>query len=266
MTGSESCLVSDPQGVISKRLKFKSGILHQREAVLMMMEGEKMRGFRMIAVEKANEIAYGAVRLGMVTGIVFAVSMMNPGFQTVSAAADISAESALVEDEETELISETSDEYAEELFLQGVQYDMREEYEEAIEYFLKAADLGYVNAQYVLGWKYHFGDGIEQDYEEAAKYYQLAADQGHALAQTCIGHCYLSGRGVEQDYAKAFAYFQLAAIQGEETSFYNLGKMYEQGLGIEQDYSKAEEYYQKALELGYMDAAEALARVKQFAG
>ena len=42
--------------------------------------------------------------------------------------------------------------------------------------------------------------------------------------------------------------------------------MYEQGLGIEQDYSKAEEYYQKALELGYLDAAEALARVKQFAG
>ena len=224
MTGSESCLVSDPQGVISKRLKFKSGILHQREAVLMMMEGEKMRGFRMIAVEKANEIAYGAVRLGMVTGIVFAVSMMNPGFQTLSAAADISAESALVEDEETELISETSDEYAEELFLQGVQYDMREEYEEAIEYFLKAADLGYVNAQYVLGWKYHFGDGIEQDYEEAAKYYQLAADQGHALAQTCIGHCYLRAEELSRTMPKLLRTFSWQPFREKKRRFIILAK------------------------------------------
>ncbi|MDR2869584.1 MAG: sel1 repeat family protein [Deferribacteraceae bacterium] len=56
----------------------------------------------------------------------------------------------------------------------------------AVEWWFKAAELGYADAQYNLGYAYHRGEGVERNYDEAAKWYTLAATQGHKTAQQML--------------------------------------------------------------------------------
>ena len=51
----------------------------------------------------------------------------------------------------------------------------------------RAAEQGHPQAQYLLGYAYYRGDGVEQDDEVAARWYSKAAEQGHADAQKALG-------------------------------------------------------------------------------
>ena len=44
-----------------------------------------------------------------------------------------------------------------------------QDYEQAAEWFTKAAEQGYAEAQYNLGVMYDFGQGVPQDYNEAGE-------------------------------------------------------------------------------------------------
>ena len=59
------------------------------------------------------------------------------------------------------------------------------EYVEAVEWYKKAANKGYVQAQYALGDVYEFGEGVEMNYLLAQSWYKKAAEQGytHALSK-----------------------------------------------------------------------------------
>ena len=83
--------------------------------------------------------------------------------------------------------------------------------EEAAKLYLKAAEMGHLEAQYRIGKCYHDAEGIEQNYEEAVKWYRLAAEQGHSWAQNNLGSCYYYGEGVAQSYEEAMKWYQLAA-------------------------------------------------------
>ena len=54
---------------------------------------------------------------------------------------------------------------------------------EAVQWFKKAAEQGYADAQYNLGCMYANGRGVPQSDKEAAKWLHKAADQGYANAQ-----------------------------------------------------------------------------------
>lgn len=56
------------------------------------------------------------------------------------------------------------------------------EYGEAAEWYHKAGELGYVQAQYALGDIYEFGEGVELNYSVALRWYRKAASQGHIHA------------------------------------------------------------------------------------
>ena len=62
---------------------------------------------------------------------------------------------------------------------------------------------GHANAQYSLGLMYEDGEGVPQDYSNAMEWYLKAANQGHAKAQHKLGGMYGNGRGVPEDYSKA---------------------------------------------------------------
>ena len=49
---------------------------------------------------------------------------------------------------------------------------------------------------------------------QAAEWYRKAAEQGYAEAQYQLGIMYYKGRGVPQDYREAYAWVGLAAAQG----------------------------------------------------
>jgi uncharacterized protein len=74
-----------------------------------------------------------------------------------------------------------------------------------MQWYRKAADQGYANAQITIGVMYENGQGVTQDNAEAIRWYRKAAEQGNPNAQYNLGVMYHSGQGVTQDYAEARA-------------------------------------------------------------
>jgi tetratricopeptide (TPR) repeat protein len=62
----------------------------------------------------------------------------------------------------------------------------------------------------------------EGDYEKAVEYHTKAAELGHADAHACLGNLYWEGKGVENDMKKAIHHLEQAAIGGHTYARYNL--------------------------------------------
>jgi TPR repeat protein len=61
---------------------------------------------------------------------------------------------------------------------------------QAVSLFRKAAEQGFAQAQFTLGWAYDTGDGVPVDIIEGERWLRKAADQGYDLAQyvLCLKH------------------------------------------------------------------------------
>jgi len=130
-----------------------------------------------------------------------------------------------------------------------------QDHKKALSWFTKAAEQGYVWAQYFLGAIYQDGQAIPQNYEEAAKWYRKAAEQGHAGAQYFLAEIYFSGRGVPKDYKEAAKWYRKAAEQGDALAQHYLAWMYKNGKGgVPQDYKEAVRWYRKAAKQGDAEA------------
>lgn len=103
-----------------------------------------------------------------------------------------------------------------------------------------------------MGFKYEYGDGVQQNYAEAAKWYRKAAEQGDAEAQLNLGNAYFTGQGVKQDAAEAAKWYRKAADQGDPIAQNNLGICYEES----SNYPQAMYWYKKAADKGYKDARD----------
>ena len=108
---------------------------------------------------------------------------------------------------------------------------------------------------------YDHGQGVRQDHDEAVRWYRKAAEQGQAGAQSNPGVMYASGRGLRQDHAEAVRLYRKAAEQGHAGAQYNLGVMYASGQGVKQDHAEAVRWYRKAAEQGIVYAVFALGRL-----
>ena len=122
-----------------------------------------------------------------------------------------------------------------------------------IEYLIKAANQGLLDAQINLGNLYYYGNGngIDQNYILAYKYYSMAAEQDHTISQSQIGCLYYLGQGVIKNYEMAFKYYYLAAEKNHVNAQYNIGLMYYKGCGVNQDYGMAYKYYLLAANHGH---------------
>lgn len=107
-------------------------------------------------------------------------------------------------------------ESVEELYEKGVKYYNEMNYDLAVEYYSKAAELGHAVAQNALGDCFYLGDGVEKDYEQAVRWYIKAAELGSAIVQLNLGDCYANGQGVIQDYEKAAEWYRKASGQEYE--------------------------------------------------
>lgn len=126
--------------------------------------------------------------------------------------------------------------------------------------YRKAAEQGHMGAQYRLGVRYYYGNGVGKDYTEAAKWYRKAAEQGHATAQYILGVCYEGGTGVAKDTVEAAKWYRKAAEQGRTKAQNSLGVCFENGTGVEQDHVEAVKWYRKAAEKGHAEAQYKLGR------
>lgn len=83
-----------------------------------------------------------------------------------------------------------------------------------LETLLTLARQGHPVAQFNLGVKYDFGQGVAKDPAHAVRWYRLAAAQGHGGAQFNLGGMYFEGVGVPRDLVRAAMWFTLSAEAG----------------------------------------------------
>ena len=82
---------------------------------------------------------------------------------------------------------------------------------------MEGAEHGHVRAQNQLGVMYDHGQGVPQSDALAAEWYRKAADQGYAEAQYALGCMYSKDGGVvPQDFAEALRWLRKAHAQGFE--------------------------------------------------
>ncbi len=129
----------------------------------------------------------------------------------------------------------------------------------AMAYFEKAAKVGNVNAQYMLGklWL----ENNTSDPEQAIEWLTKAADGGNGAAQYALAKFYRDGTHVQKDIQKAIALFTLSAEQKNEYAAYQLGKLYLTGEDIPQDAATAVKWLSFSSDLGNQYAQYTLAKL-----
>ena len=125
---------------------------------------------------------------------------------------------------------------------------------EAFYWYKKAAEQGNVSAQNNLGDCYYYGEGTNKDLQKAFEWFKKSSEQGNAKAQYSLGFCYYNGEGTNKDLQKAFEWYKKSSEQGNASAQNNLGNCYYYGEGTNKDFQKAFEWYKKSAEQGNASA------------
>ncbi len=88
----------------------------------------------------------------------------------------------------------------------------------------KLAAAGNADAEYALGKRYAMADGMKQDYREAMNWFLASAEQGNVKAQAKVAAFFLAGRGRPQDYSKTYYWALLAQAGGEKNASLYVGQ------------------------------------------
>jgi len=96
-----------------------------------------------------------------------------------------------------------------------------QDYKQAVEWWVKAAEQGLVKVQFNLGAMYYNGEGVSQDYKQVVEWWVKAAEQGHVNAQFNLGVMYFNGKRIPQNYKLAYVWNNLAAAQGKDSAINN---------------------------------------------
>jgi TPR repeat protein len=121
-------------------------------------------------------------------------------------------------------------------------------FEESTRWFRKAAELGFPDAQVMLGSAYEQGKGVEKESAEAVRWYRRAAEQGDTTAQNIIGGMYLTGDGVEKDIPTGLDWYRKAAAKGDIAAKIMLGGIYANSEFVPNDTAEAVVWYSSAFQ------------------
>ncbi len=123
-----------------------------------------------------------------------------------------------------------------------------QDYKRALSLYLRAAEAGDPEAQYIAGGMFFKGFGTEINYRRAFELLYKAAGNGKSTvdSQKILGESFLIGRGVPKNYQQARYWYNLAAEQGDIEALNELAFMYFAGNGVTQNFEKAYELFLKA--------------------
>jgi TPR repeat protein len=139
---------------------------------------------------------------------------------------------------------------------------------EAVADFTRSAQLGNPVAQAYLGYLYYMGHGVRQNDQLAAEWYRRAAEQGFVDAEFRLGLLYRGrdlydpARSLRRDDRQGIRWLQRAADHGASLAMTRIGWLYmfpEDGKALsaadrEADRAKAMSYLEQASELGDHEA------------
>ncbi len=135
---------------------------------------------------------------------------------------------------------------------------VKRDVEKAVEYYSRAAEIGYDRACYNLARLYRYGaPGLEIDYEKAIKYYTFATENGNDHSNNDLAELYYE----LGEFEKAFEQYEKSANAGNKTGLYYLARCYASGNGTEKDIPKAIEILKKLIDSRYPEAINGLALV-----
>jgi TPR repeat protein len=117
------------------------------------------------------------------------------------------------------------------------------------------ANNGDALAQCELGLRYYKGDNILQNYKQAYEWFMKAANQNDAEAIYYIGMIYLWGKaGQKRSNPKALRWLLKSAEMGYDVAQLQVGALRESGRGKKADVIEAGNWYLKAAENGNAEA------------
>ena len=110
-------------------------------------------------------------------------------------------------------------------------------------------------AQFLLGWRYLYGWGVENDFNKAVSWFEKAAKAGNgdALHETGIldetAADTIRGPAQNELYERAFAAYKAAVDTGNAAAMASLANLYEEGHGTPENEDQAIALYERCLEL-----------------
>lgn len=129
---------------------------------------------------------------------------------------------------------------------------LNEEHDESqgILWCKRAADHAHTEAALLLGKMYAQGyESLSPDMHEAAKWYLRAAEEGNAQAQYVYGLMCLTGSGVPLDKQQGLLWIMLSAGQDNRSAIRQLIQCYDKGIGTQRDPHTASVWQKRLLEL-----------------
>lgn len=90
----------------------------------------------------------------------------------------------------------------------------------SFEYYLRAAELGYDEAQFWVGYKYFHQEGTERNDKEMIKWLKKSVEQNNSMAQWLLGVLYIEGKknffDVEENIELGMELLNKSAQSGNE--------------------------------------------------
>ena len=126
----------------------------------------------------------------------------------------------------------------------------REEQKEAFKWFMKAANQGHAESQYLVGCAYtgssfftfNETDLVKNDFKQI----ESRANKDLSIWQDDLPDFDLNGRGVEPNDEEALKWIRRSAYQGYVNALVALGDLYDWGIGVKEDKKEAAKWYDKA--------------------
>jgi hypothetical protein len=122
--------------------------------------------------------------------------------------------------------------------LQGLD-GKKPDYNQAAQYFLRAADAGDDDAAYSYGVMLRDGKGAPQDIVEAVHWLKRAADDGIIAGQVEYAIMLFNGEGVKKNEAEAAKILLAAAARGNPIAQNRVAHLYAKGEALPKDMAKA---------------------------
>jgi TPR repeat protein len=130
----------------------------------------------------------------------------------------------------------------------GYIYDQSNDDEKAVRWYREASLQRDPDGEYGLGEMYAKGEGVEQDFDMAIEMYMRAAVGGHAQARRVLANAYELGTlGRDVDAAESLRWLTLAANSGDVSAMNRMASIYRDGgLGVAPDPVLAEQWQARA--------------------
>lgn len=120
----------------------------------------------------------------------------------------------------------------------------------ALDWCLKAASQGYVEAMTEAGAMFFFEQVVPVDHDKAFYWTQKAAREGSPYSMSLLGYFYEQGYGVEKDIDQAIVCYEKAAAMEDIEAQKALGNFHRYGIGFPESLSEALKWYRRAADQG----------------